>query len=198
MPASAPEDPNSIPPAPGRLIRQGQVKARSFWNNTVVGRQLLIAHGRGFRASKQKKGDRASAIRAGMSAYHLKIHNPKTIAAPTGYSHVAEVRGGKLVFIAGQVAMDSSGALVGKDDYRLQTEQVFKNIGLALESAGGRFDDLVKLTYYVLDVSRLPEIREVRDRFINTEQPPVSTAVQVSRLIRPEFLLEVDAVGSVD
>lgn len=132
-----------------------------------------------------------------MESSRIKIHNPPTIAPPTGYSHVAELRGGKLVFIAGQVALDRSGMVVGQDDYRAQAEQVFKNIGLALASAGGRFDDLVRLTYYVLDVSHLPEVREVRDRFVNTARPPTSTAVQVSRLVRPEFLLEIDAVASV-
>jgi enamine deaminase RidA (YjgF/YER057c/UK114 family) len=133
-----------------------------------------------------------------MPSARVTIHNPKTMAAPTGYSHVAEVRGGKLVFIAGQVAMDSSGALVGKDDYRLQTEQIFKNLGAALESSGATFENVVKLTYYLLDIAHLPEVREVRDRFVNTQHPPTSTAVQVSRLFRPEFLLEIDAVASVD
>jgi enamine deaminase RidA (YjgF/YER057c/UK114 family) len=133
-----------------------------------------------------------------MPPTRVKLHNPRTIAAPTGYSHVAEVRGGKLVFIAGQVAMDANGVLVGKDDYRLQAEQVFRNLGAALESSGATFDNLVKLTYYVLDLTHLPEIREVRDRFVNPHHPPTSTAVQVSRLFRPEFLLEVDAVASVD
>jgi enamine deaminase RidA (YjgF/YER057c/UK114 family) len=133
-----------------------------------------------------------------MSTSRVKIHNPAAIAAPTGYSHVAEVRGGKLVFIAGQVAMDASGTVVGKDDYRQQAEQVFKNIGSALESSGARFEDLVKLTFYVLEISHMPEIREVRDRCVNTQRPPTSTAVQVGRLFRPEYLLEIDAVASVD
>ncbi len=133
-----------------------------------------------------------------MSVPRVKIHNPKTMAVPSGYSHVAEVHGGKLVFIAGQVAMDANGGVVGQDDYQRQAEQVFENLGAALESAGARFYDLVRLTYYILDVTHLPEVREVRDRFINTQHPPTSTAVQVSRLFRPEFLLEVDAVASVD
>jgi len=131
-----------------------------------------------------------------MPAARVTIHNPKTISAPTGYSHVAEVRGGKLVFISGQVALDATGSLVGWDSYSLQAEQVFKNLGFALESAGAGFGDLVKLTYYLLDLSHLPEVREVRDRFINNLHPPTSTALQVGRLARPEFLLEVDAVAS--
>ena len=127
----------------------------------------------------------------------VKIHNPATMATPAGYSHVAEVRNSRLVFVAGQVALDPSGQLVGKGDYRLQAEQVFRNIGAALTAAGATFRDLVKLNYYIVDLSHLPEIREVRDRFIDTSHPPTSTAVQVSRLFRPELLLEIDAVAAV-
>lgn len=127
----------------------------------------------------------------------VKVSNPATIAPPTGYSHVAEVRGGKLVFIAGQVSKDSTGAIVGVGDYRLQADQVFRNIGLALESAGATFRDVVKLTIFLRDAAHLPEVREARDRVIDSQHPPTSTAVQVSGLAAPEFLLEIDAVAAV-
>lgn len=133
-----------------------------------------------------------------MGQDRVSIHNPPTIAPPIGYSHVAEVRGGKLVFIAGQVALDHEGQVVGPGDYRKQAEQVFKNIGLALESVGGSFQDLVKITIYILDFAHAPEVREVRDRLVDLRHPPTSTAVQVSRLYRPEILLEIDAVASVE
>jgi len=133
-----------------------------------------------------------------MAQGRVSLHNPPGIAPPVGYSHVAEVRGGKLVFVAGQVALDREGQVVGPGDYRKQAEQVFKNIGLALESAGAGFKDLVKITVYIVDFAHAPEVREVRDRFIDVHHPPISTAVQVSRLFRPEILLEVDAVASVD
>ena len=128
----------------------------------------------------------------------MKIHNPPTLASPRGYSHVAEVRGGNLVFIAGQVALDPSGTVVGPGDYTVQAEQVFRNLGLALASAGATFRDVVKLTYFVLDVAHLPEVRAVRDRFVDTAHPPASTAVEVRALFRPEIVLEIDAVASVD
>ena len=128
----------------------------------------------------------------------MSFRNPPTMAPPVGYSHLAEVRGGKLVFIAGQVALDREGQVVGRGDYRKQAEQVFKNIGLALESADGSFKDLVKITVYLLDFAHAPEVREVRDRFVDTHRPPTSTAVQVSRLFRPEILLEIDAIASVE
>jgi len=133
-----------------------------------------------------------------MSAERVRIHSPPSIAPPTGYSHVAEVRGGTLVFVAGQVALDAAGALVGPGDYRAQAEQVFRNLGAALTAAGATFRDVVKLTIYVLDVAHLPEIREVRDRFVDPRRPPTSTAVQVSRLFRPDVLVEIDAVASIE
>jgi enamine deaminase RidA (YjgF/YER057c/UK114 family) len=133
-----------------------------------------------------------------MQGPRLVIHNPEAIAPPKGYSHVAEVRGGKLVFVAGQVAMDATGAIVGEGDYRRQAEQVFRNLSAALQSAGAEFHDVVKLTYYLRDIAHLPEVREVRDRFVDPLHPPTSTAVEVTRLVRPEFLLEIDAIASID
>ena len=118
---------------------------------------------------------------------------PKSV----GYSQLAEVRAGTVVFIAGQVALDSSGNLVGRDDFRAQVQQVFENLRAAVEAAGGTFDDVIKLNSYFLDLSQAVTFREVRDRYVNQARPPVSTAVQVSRLFRPEFLIEVEAVAVV-
>jgi enamine deaminase RidA (YjgF/YER057c/UK114 family) len=126
-----------------------------------------------------------------------KIFNPETMPKPTGYSHVATVEGGKIVYVAGQVALDKSGNLVGKGDFRAQAQQVFTNLKAAVEAAGGDFNDVVKLNYYCVDISHLPEVREVRDKFINMKNPPTSTAIEVSKLFRPEFLIEVEAVAVV-
>jgi enamine deaminase RidA (YjgF/YER057c/UK114 family) len=116
---------------------------------------------------------------------------------PAGYSHVARATGGSIVFIAGQVALDTSGNVVGKDDFRAQTQQVFESLKAAVAAAGGTFHDVIKLNTYVLDCANLPIFREVRDRYINLQSPPASTAVQVSRLFRPEFLIEIEAVAVV-
>lgn len=79
----------------------------------------------------------------------FRIFNPDTMAKPTaGYSQVAEVSGGKLVYIAGQVALDRSGNLVGKDDFVVQVQQIFENLKAAVEAAGGDFNSVVKLNYY--------------------------------------------------
>ena len=97
----------------------------------------------------------------------------------------------------GQVALDKSGNVVGKDDFKAQIQQVFENLKAAVEAAGGSFNDVVKLNSYFVDLSHAPEFREVRDKYINVKNPPASTAVQVSRLFRPEFLIEVEAVAVV-
>jgi len=136
------------------------------------------------------------------SKLQFHIFNPETMAKPAaGYSQVAEVTGGKLVYIAGQVALDRSGNLVGKDDLQAQARQVFENLKAAVEAAGGDFSHVVKLNYYCVasvDNSQMPALREIRDKYVNTDSPPTSTLVFVNRLVRPEFLLEVDAVAAID
>lgn len=109
-----------------------------------------------------------------------------------GYSHAVAATG-RVVAIAGQVAMDAEGNLVGPGDPAAQAEQVFENLQRALAAAGATFADVIKLGYFLTDVAFLPAVREVRDRYLDTERPPASTAVQVAALFRPEFLLEIEA-----
>jgi enamine deaminase RidA (YjgF/YER057c/UK114 family) len=130
----------------------------------------------------------------------VRIFNPDTMAKPTGYSQVAEIGDGKIVFIAGQVAQDRGGNLVGKDDFRAQVQQVFENLKAAVEAAGGDFKSVVKLNYYCaesVDPSQITSVREIRDKYVNTANPPTSTFVVVKRLVRPEWLIEVEAVAVV-
>jgi len=122
---------------------------------------------------------------------------PDTMPKSVGYSQVATVTGGTIVFVAGQVALDRSGNVVGKGDFRSQVQQVFENLRAALEAAGGTFNDVIKLNSYFLDLFHLPEFREVRDKYVNLKSPPASTAVQVPRLFRSEFLVEIEAVAVV-
>jgi enamine deaminase RidA (YjgF/YER057c/UK114 family) len=151
-------------------------------------------------AQQTKKTDSDSAAKP-RSHPNYKLSNPETIAKPTGYSHVAEINGGKIVYIAGQVALDRSGNLVGKDDFRAQVQQVFENLKSAVEATHGNFSNVVKLNYYcaeTVDASQLPALREIRDKYVNTAEPPTSTLVFVKRLVRPELMLEVDAVAVVE
>jgi enamine deaminase RidA (YjgF/YER057c/UK114 family) len=107
------------------------------------------------------------------------------------------VRPGRVIYVAGQVSMDRSGKLVGEGDMRAQAQQTFENLKAALEASGAKFENVVKLNYYVVDVSQLPAVREVRDKFVNTANPPASTAVEVKRLFREGFLIEIEAVAIV-
>jgi enamine deaminase RidA (YjgF/YER057c/UK114 family) len=128
---------------------------------------------------------------------HTRFINPPSLPTPPGYTQVVEVSGGRTIYIAGQVALDATGNVVGASDFRAQIEQVFANLQAALDAAGATFADVLKLTYYLLDVTQLPLLREVRDRYVNTQAPPASTLVEVRRLAREEFLVEVEAIAGV-
>lgn len=123
---------------------------------------------------------------------------PDGMAPANGYSHAVAAPGGRVVAIAGQVAMDANGELVGRDDPSAQAEQAFENIGHALAAAGATFADVVKFSIFVTDISILPAIRAVRDRHIDTARPPASTAVQVGALFQPGYLLEIEALAVTD
>jgi reactive intermediate/imine deaminase len=127
----------------------------------------------------------------------IRFINPPDLPRPYGYSHVAEVSSGKTIYISGQVALDRSGQLIGPGDVRVQGQQVFSNLKAALEAIGADFNAVVKLTYYLLDISQIPIVREVRDQFVNVQQPPASSAVEVRRLFRDDLLIEIDAIAVI-
>ena len=135
-----------------------------------------------------------------MSTLSKEFLNPKTLMAPAGYSHIAKASGGTTIYIAGQVASDASGKLIGEGNIEAQAEQVFKNLKAAVEAAGGTMADLVKMNVFlVAEVApdELPKIRAVRERYVNTAHPPASTLVVVSRLARPGWLIEIEATAVV-
>lgn len=118
--------------------------------------------------------------------------------AAAGYSHVAEVRGGRTLYLAGQIALDAEGKLVGPGDFNAQIKQVFANLDARLKEANASFKDVVKLNYYLTDASNLQALRDARDNYINKEAPPASTLVVVKQLVRPEYLCEVEAIAVVN
>ena len=131
-----------------------------------------------------------------MSRQHLQ---PEGLAKPRGYSHVVCARGTS-VFIAGQVAFDADGRVVGPGDLRAQTEQVFKNLQCALAAAGARIEDLVKTTIFVVGFKPADRevIAEVRSRFYGNHPPPASTLVGVQALVVPELMIEIEAIAVID
>jgi enamine deaminase RidA (YjgF/YER057c/UK114 family) len=120
--------------------------------------------------------------------------NPPGLVKPTGYTHVVVAADRRTVYIAGQVAFDSTGKVVGTDDFGVQAEQVFANLRRALTSVGASFPDLVKTTTLITDRKNVPTLRAVRDRYLDSKHPPASTLV-VASLVRPELLLEIEAVA---
>jgi 2-iminobutanoate/2-iminopropanoate deaminase len=127
----------------------------------------------------------------------VKRTNPPTLSKPTGYAHVVEFNGpGKTVYVAGQIALDKDGNVVGAGNMKAQAEQVFKNLQAALEAAGAKFSDVVKMNTYITDMEQAPAVREVRARYFG-DTTPASTLVQVVRLARPEFLLEIEVIAAL-
>ena len=120
--------------------------------------------------------------------------NPPTISKPPGYTHVVETTGpGRTVYIAGQLGIDPSGKMAS--DFRGQTVQAFENLKSALAAVGAEFKDVVKINNYLVDIkTNLPLYREVRDKYVNTSQPPASTTVGVTALARPDALFEAEAI----
>jgi len=131
----------------------------------------------------------------------VKLYTPETMPRRGGYSQVAEVTKGKLVLIAGQVPHDVNDKLVGEGNFAAQVEQVFKNADAAVRAAGGTFANIVKINNYCV-ATVTPEERtafqKVRDRYVNTAAPPVSTFIFVPRLVQPGWLFEMDAIAVID
>ncbi|MER5575989.1 RidA family protein [Streptomyces massasporeus] len=125
-----------------------------------------------------------------------RIPAPDGVAAAAQYSHVV-LGTGRFVAIAGQLALDERGRLVGEDDPAAQARQVFENLRRCLAAAGATFDDVVKLTYFVTDMAHMPAVRAARAEHIPDDRLPAASAVQVAALVRPECLIEVEAFAVV-
>ncbi len=129
----------------------------------------------------------------------IRYDSPSTVAPPvSNYSHVAvaDLGSAKLLHLAGQVALDKAGTLIGAGDITQQTEQIFANIGAILAAHNATMHHVVKMTYYYTDMHHRSAVAAVRDRYLPQPGPP-STAVAVSSLALPEWLLEIDVVAVV-
>ena len=104
------------------------------------------------------------------------------------------LRMGPLLFVSGTVAVDRDGQLVGPGDLAAQTRQVFLNIERLLEAAGAGFEHVGQLTYYLADIARWAEVGAVRREFL-AEPYPAGTAVEVSRLVGTDWLIEIEAIA---
>ena len=125
---------------------------------------------------------------------------PKGLWQNPAYSHVVVGTGKRTIYTAGQVSIDERGELVGAGDLAAQTEQVMRNVGLALAAAGASYADIVKITTYVVNYQ--PEQRAVigkaRAPFFAAGEPPASTLVGVAALAMPDWLIEIEAIAVAD
>ncbi len=103
---------------------------------------------------------------------------------------------GRVLHISGHVAQDAEGNIVGVGDIRSQTRQTLENIKRVLDSVGGTMSDIAKVTVFVTDMSTLDDIHEVRSEFFDPPYP-ASSLVEVSGLVRPEYLIEIEAIAVI-
>jgi enamine deaminase RidA (YjgF/YER057c/UK114 family) len=128
----------------------------------------------------------------------INLLTPPSLPAPNGYSHVATIEpDSRLVWTAGQVPISADGEPAPADDWEAQTRLVMQNLTVALNAGGASWDDVFKLTIFVVDTSALATIRAVRDEFVDPERPPTSSLVQVAGLFRPDILIEIEAIAAV-
>ena len=124
----------------------------------------------------------------------IKFHNPKSVMLAGKYSHGAEIpQGARVLFVSGQVGMDSRGKL--QPTFEKQALQAWKNIGQVLKAAGMGYKDIVKITSFITDGRYLMANRAARDQFI-TEPYPAATLLVVQGLADPAMLVEIEVVAA--
>lgn len=130
------------------------------------------------------------------------LDNPSTVGAPFGdrFAHVARLDlpgGGALLLLAGQVAVDDAGAVVGLGDVTAQAERIFEIVEGILTAHGATFDDVLHIRTFMTSLDDLAGYAVVRRRLFTRTPPPASTTVEVSRLFLPGALLEVEVTAAV-
>ena len=119
--------------------------------------------------------------------------NPEGVPKPTGYTQVVSAGPGRMIFISGQGGAARDGQM--PEDFAEQTKNTFENIGRCLAAAGAKFEDIVKINYYVTDMAYTAELRRVRAGYLNQSAPPASTLVQVG--LGKGLKVEIEAVAIV-
>ena len=127
-----------------------------------------------------------------VSAQQIERKNPAGMTEPTGYHHL--VKAGNLMFIAGQIALDGDGNVVGEGDMVAQVRQALENMKTVLASEGADFSNVVKINIFTTDIDRFRAAADVRREYFR-DNPPASTLVQIERLARPVFLVEIEAIA---
>ena len=127
-----------------------------------------------------------------------KAYDPPGMPPTLGrFSQIVRSDAVSMLYIAGQVSVDSAGNLIGKGDFKAQAKQALENLGLALKAEGADFTDIVKLNTYVTDISKVGELHEVRSAYLSKD-PPAATLVAVPALVNPDYMIEIEAIAALD
>jgi enamine deaminase RidA (YjgF/YER057c/UK114 family) len=133
----------------------------------------------------------------------VETRNPSGVFAPTSYSQLSIARGARTIYLSGQVALNEHGDVVGRGDLVAQAEQVYLNVGTALKGVGATFQDIAKLTVYVVGwtpdkmESLVAGATRAGARIGFDARRPI-TLIGVAALASPDFLIEVEAVAVVE
>lgn len=131
-----------------------------------------------------------------------KIITPKDLAEPLGaYSYAFQVKASEWLYVAGQLSVDGTGKAVGIGDFKAQVRQVFENMGRVLAAADQDYSSVVKFTTYLVDSENISDFYEVRAEIFRElypdDNPPPNTLLIVNRLVKQEFLIELEAVAAI-
>lgn len=127
-----------------------------------------------------------------------KVLQPKKLSDPRPrYSQAILTKGGSLLFIAGQTAVDEKGNIVGKGDIEAQARQVFENLKTALKEGGGTLDNLVKTTTYITDIKYREGLGRIRLEYYK-KSAPTSTLIVVKGLANEDYLLEIEGIALIE
>jgi reactive intermediate/imine deaminase len=125
-----------------------------------------------------------------------KVIAPKSLHRPFGYAHAIQIE--NTLYISGQIPLDQDMKVVGKNDIAAQTERVYENLKKVVEDAGGTMSHIVMMNIYCTDIEAFDkETRHLRKKYFGDYYPAV-TAVEVKRLYRPDFMIEIEAVAVLD
>ena len=126
-----------------------------------------------------------------------KVQSDQVPSPATAYSQAIVAEGRRLLFISGQVPVDAAGLLVGEGDFRAQCHQVFRNLQANLRSAGAEWTQVAKLTVFLTRIEDFPVFNEVRQEYLQPDYP-AATTMAITALVRPEWLIEIEAIAVLD
>ena len=185
-------------------LQDGSSRALPRRGHAAAAARRLRVGGPLRRHHAQQRGGpyRSAGDVRGISMPTHQILRPQGVHPPAGkYSHAARVEGGSLLVVAGQVAVDTGGELVGQGDVAAQTRQVFRNLEGVLEAAGGSFADVIEFTYYIVGRGNVAGFIEARTAIFDEAYPegvyPPATLLVVGGLANEDFLVEVSALAAV-